>query len=243
MNLLYVVGMAPGGHAFMTFEADEALRASDVIVGYTAYTALLKPLYPEKEFLETGMTKERDRCVLALSQAAAGKTVSVACSGDSSLYGMAGLIYELSPEFPNVTIRVIPGVSAAFSGGARLGAPLGHDVCIISLSDLLTPWELIEQRLRAAAAGNFVICLYNPASHKRPDHLKKACAVLLETLSPDTVCGYVKNIGREGEEDACLTLGELPDAPADMFTTVFIGNSMTRMIGGRMVTPRGYRHV
>ena len=140
-----------------------------------------------------------------------------------------------------VEIQVVAGVTAALSGGAVLGAPLGHDFCVISLSDLLTPWEVIEKRLRCAAWGDFCLCLYNPSSHKRADYLAKACDILLaEGKSPDTVCGWVRNIGREGQSAQVLSLKELRDAKLDMFTTVFIGSSTTQEISGRMVTPRGY---
>ena len=138
-------------------------------------------------------------------------------------------------------IEVVPGVTAALGGAAVLGAPLGHDLCIISLSDLLTPWETIEKRLLAAAGGDFVICLYNPASRKRKDYLKKACEILRTCKTADTVCGIVKNIDREGEAFQILSLEELKETPADMFSTVYIGNQETKVIRGRMVTPRGYK--
>jgi precorrin-3B C17-methyltransferase len=169
-----------------------------------------------------------------------GKRVAMVCSGDPGVYGMAGLIYELSVEFPGVAIEIIPGVSAANGGAAVLGAALMHDYAVISLSDLLTPWEKIEKRLQAAGEADFCICLYNPSSHKRPDYLQRACAILLKVKAPDTVCGYVRNIGRDGEERHVTTLAELHDTQVDMFTTVFIGNSQTKVIDGHMVTPRGY---
>ena len=160
---------------------------------------------------------------------------------DKAWYATAGPLLELAgPDARDV--EVVPGVTAALSGGAVLGAPLMHDFCLISLSDRLTPWERIEGRLRAAAMGDFVICLYNPASHGRPGHLRRACGVLLEAgLAPGTPCGWVRNIGRPGEEARVLTLSELRDEPVDMFTTVFIGNSQTEIREGRLVTPRGYR--
>ena len=172
-----------------------------------------------------------------------GHDVALICSGDSGIYGMAGLVLELSPEFPDTEVIIVPGVTAALSGGAVLGAPLGHDTVILSLSDRLTPWELIETRLECAAKGDFCISIYNPSSRGRSDYLQKACDILLRILKPETVCGYVRNIGREGQEWRVLTLAELRDTPADMFTTVFIGNSSTKEIGGRMVTPRGYHNV
>jgi len=235
------VGLGPGAHDAMTFAADRALRSADVIIGYSKYIELVRDAYPEKEFADTGMTRETERCRAALRRAAAGDTVALVCSGDSGVYGMAGLVFELSGEFDPVEIVVIPGVTAALSGSAILGAPLGHDFAVVSLSDLLTPWETIEKRLDAAAKGDFCISLYNPGSHRRTDYLRRACDILLRTLDAGTVCGIARQIGREGEACRVLTLGELRDTEVDMFTTVFIGNSATRVVAGRMVTPRGYR--
>ena len=243
MNMIYVVGIGPGKESAMTAEARQAMDASDVIIGYSKYVELVKPYYSEKEFLDTGMRKETDRCRMAFEQADAGKTVALVCSGDAGIYGMAGLIYELSPSWPDTEIAVVPGITAAISGGACLGAPIGHDFAVISLSDLLTPWELIEKRLKYAAMGDFNIALYNPSSHKRHDYLQKACDILLTVHSGNLICGYVQNIGREGERAVVLTLSELRDTQVDMFTTVFIGSTRTRVINGKMVTPRGYRDV
>ena len=237
---LLVVGLGPGGADDMSGRARKAVGSCDLIVGYTVYVDLLRDEFPGKEVLTTPMRKEVERCRLALEQAAAGRTVAMVCSGDPGVYGMAGLVLELSGEFPNVEVEVVAGITAANGGAAVLGAPLMHDFCVISLSDLLTPWELIERRLVAAAEADFVICLYNPSSHKRPDHLRRACDILLAHRSASTVCGTVRNIGREGEEAHVMTLGELRDTPVDMFTTVFVGNSQTKQVDGRMVTPRGY---
>ena len=186
------------------------------------------------------MTQEISRCRWALDKASAGHTVAMVCSGDAGVYGMASPLLELAADYPQVEVEIVPGVTAALSGGAALGAPLAHDFCVISLSDLLTPWSAIETRLRCAAAGDFSLCLYNPASKKRADFLKKACDLLLEYRSGETVCGWVRNIGREGQESRVLTLRELRGESLDMFTTVFIGSSATRQLGDRMVTPRGY---
>ena len=240
LGKVYVVGLGPGGALYQTAEAKAALERADVLCGYTVYVDLIAPLYPEKERYTTPMTKEIDRCRWALETARSGKTVAMVCSGDAGVYGMAGPVLELSPGFPEVEVEVVPGVTAALSGGAALGAPLGHDFCVVSLSDLLTPWEQIEKRLECAAAGDFAVCLYNPASKKRRDYLQKACDILLRCKPPETVCGWVRNIGREGQEHCVLTLRELREAELDMFTTVFIGSSTTREIGGWMVTPRGY---
>lgn len=243
MNKIYVVGIGPGAYEKMTIEAAEALRASDTIIGYTVYVELVKGHFPGKNFLTTPMTREVDRCVMAFEEAKKGHVVSMICSGDSGVYGMAGLMYEVGVNYPEVELQVIAGVTAASGGAAVLGAPLIHDFCLISLSDLLTPWEKIEKRLLCAAEADFVICLYNPSSRKRSDYLQKACDLMLRYKSPDTVCATVANIGREGEQSAVMTLAQLRDTAVDMFTTVFVGNSQTKEIGGRMVTPRGYRNV
>ena len=165
------------------------------------------------------------------------------CSGDAGIYGMAGLICEIGRDYPEIGIEIVPGITAASGGAAVLGAPLMHDFAVISLSDLLTPWENIERRLDAAAAADFVICLYNPSSRKRADYLERACEIVLKHKKGDTVCGIVRNIGREGESCEILSLEQLREKKVDMFTTVFIGNSATMELNGRMVTPRGYRDV
>ena len=237
---LSVIGIGPGGGIDLTGRARAALDACDIIVGYTVYVDLLKSEYPEKEIKTTPMRKEVDRCRMAVEETAAGKNVAMVCSGDPGVYGMAGLCYEVAQEYDPIEIEVIPGITAACGGAAVLGAPLMHDFAVISLSDLMTPWEKITARLKAAGAADFVLCLYNPSSHKRADYLQKACDVLLEVRDPATVCGFVRNIGREGEEYTVLTLGELRDTAVDMFTTVFVGNSQTKVIGNKMVTPRGY---
>ena len=243
MGKLYVVGIGPGNYENMTVRADEALKASDAIIGYHVYVDLVRSRYPEKEYLTTPMTREAERCKTALDEAKRGKTVALVCSGDSGIYGMAGLCYELRGEESEPDIEIIPGLTAACSGAALLGAPLTHDFAVISLSDRLTEWALIERRLNKAAEGDLSVVLYNPASHGRPDHLKKACEILMKTLPGDRVCGIARSIGREGEERFFMSLSELADFPADMFCTVFIGNSSTKMINGSMVTPRGYREV
>jgi len=239
---LNVIGIGPGDRDNLTLRADRALQESDLIVGYQVYVDLVRSWYPEKEYLTTGMTREAERCRLALEEAAKGKTVSMVCSGDSVVYGMAALCYELRGENTLPQIQVIPGLTAACSGGALLGAPLTHDFAVISLSDRLTPWEKITARLEAAAKADLTIVLYNPKSKGRPDHLAKACDLLLRTLPEDRPCGIARNIGREGESFQLLTLLELRDFDADMFSTIFIGNAMTRIIGGKLVTPRGYRY-
>lgn len=240
MNQLYVVGIGPGDGERMTLEAKKTLADSELIVGYTVYTELVKKQFPKKAYFATGMRQERERCEKALEAADLGKKVSVVCSGDAGIYGMAGLLMELGASYPNVEVVAVAGITAASSGAAMLGAPLGHDFAVISLSDLMTPWEQIERRLRGAAMADFCICLYNPSSRKRKDYLKRACDILLEYRRAETVCGLAQNIGREGENTAVCSLAELGGTPVDMFTTVFIGNSCTKQVKGQMVTPRGY---
>ena len=242
MNKLYVVGIGPGAPGEMTLRAREALERAEVIAGYGVYADLVRPMYPDKEYLITPMRRESERCRAAVEAAYAGRTVAMISSGDAGVYGMAGLVLELA-EGREIDVEVVPGVTAALSGGAVLGAPLTHDFAVVSLSDLLTPWEKIERRLECAAAADFCIVLYNPASHRRVGHLRRACEIILRHARADTVCGAVRNIGREGERVDLMMLRNLMEYPADMFTTVFVGNSQTRIIDGRMVTPRGYRDV
>lgn len=267
--MLTIAGIGPGKKEGMTEEVLQSLETCDCIVGYTVYTELVRGLFPDKEYYATAMTKEAERCLWAIGQARAGRDVVIVCSGDGGVYGMAGLVCELLVEdvptenaeidcakdhgsaggvtekgrqIGGVELRILPGVTAALSGAAVLGAPLANDFAVISLSDRLTPWEQIERRLRAAAEADFAICLYNPASKGRPEHLRRACGVLLESgLEADRICGVARNIGREGQEHQIMTLGALRDWEADMFTTVYIGSSVTRKIEDYMVTPRGYR--
>ncbi len=206
-KLIYIVGLGPGDEEYLSGQAREALEASDVIVGYKVYVDLVKDYYPDKEYMTTGMRQEIERCRLCYDLAKEGKKVSLVCSGDAGIYGMAN-----------------------------------HDCCLISLSDLLTPWETIEKRLRAAVAGDFAIAIYNPASHKRPDHLKKACDILIDAgAGKDRACGYVENIGRENTSSYVCTLEELRDRQVNMFTTVFIGNSLSYIYGDKLITKRGYK--
>ena len=241
MKKLYVVGMGPGEYESMTIKADRVLKECSVIVGYTVYVELAKKYYPDKEYVTTPMRQEAERCRLAFKKAMEGETTAMICSGDAGIYGMAGLILEIGKEYPEVSVEIVPGITAASSGAAVLGAPLMHDFAVISLSDLLTPWEAIEARLRAAAQADFSICIYNPSSRKRADYLQRACDILMEYKSPETVCGIVRNIGRDQEEKKLMPLKELKFYEADMFTSVFVGNSQTLEIDGHMVTPRGYR--
>jgi len=239
-----VIGIGPGGYEFMTPQAKTVIQNSDVIVGYTLYVELIKDLIEGKKVLSTPMKQEVERCKLALSEALDGKKVSFVCSGDAGVYGMAGIMFEIASEHKEVKINIISGVTAACSGAAILGAPLMHDFCIISLSDLLTPWEKIEKRLNMASMGDFSICIYNPRSKKRADYLRIACEIIAKNQSWDLVCGYVKHIGRDGEYSKVCSLKELSESTdIDMFTTVFIGNSTTKVVNSKIVTPRGYKNV
>lgn len=239
---VYVVGIGPGEITQMTERAKIAMQNSDVIAGYTVYIDLVKEHFPNKEFLMTPMKKETDRCRMAITEALKGKTVSMISSGDAGVYGMAGIMYQVAAEYEQeLDIEVIPGITAACSGAAVLGAPLIADFAVISLSDLLTPWEKIEKRLECAAMADFCVCLYNPSSIKRHDYLQKACDLMLKHQSGSIPAGIVRNIGREGECYEVTTLAELRDKKVDMFSTVIIGNSQTQVINGKMVTPRGYK--
>lgn len=240
---LYVVGFGGGNAEGMTLAAKTAIERSELVVGYTVYCELMRGDFPEKKFYSTGMKAEKERAAYALEQAKNGIVTALVCSGDSQVYGMAGLVYELSGDFPEVEIEVVSGVTAAVSGGAVLGSPLTNDFAVVSLSDLLTPWEVIEKRLRGAACGDFVTAIYNPTSKKRVDNLRKACDIFLEYRDKNTVCGVAKNIGRTGENGLIMRLCELREYKADMFSTVFIGNSQTKIIRGKMVTSRGYHDV
>ena len=238
MSKLYVVGIGPGGYEQMTIRAAKVLEKCDIIVGYTVYVDLIADHFAGKEMLTTPMRQEEKRCRMAFKEVMKGKDTAMICSGDAGVYGMSGLIYEISRDYPGIEIEIVSGVTAALSGGAVLGAPLMHDFAVISLSDLMTPWELIQKRLAAAASADMAICLYNPSSKKRKDYLNKACQIVMLYA---TVCGIVRQIGRDGEFFEVMTLQELSNYEADMFTTVFIGNSTTKVINGRMVTPRGYK--
>ncbi|MCR5735591.1 MAG: precorrin-3B C(17)-methyltransferase [Lachnospiraceae bacterium] len=239
---VFVVGTGPGDMMDMTYRAREALSLSDLICGYPVYVDLIRDLYPDKEYYVSGMGQELERCEYALRYAQTGcKTVSVISSGDSGIYGMAGPVLELSERYGDVEIEIVPGITAAISAASVLGAPIMNDYVTLSLSDLMTPFDVIMRRLKAAAEGDFVICIYNPMSRKRRDHLKIACDLLMEYKSSDTVCGYVQNIGRSGENAGILSLRELRDMEADMFTTIIVGSADTYSKNGRMITGRGYR--
>ena len=250
---LYVVGIGPGSFENMTVRAVNALKECDVIAGYTVYCDLVRPHFPDKDYISTPMMGEEKRVKMALDKCQEGKKVCLICSGDAGVYGLAGLAVSMAEDLGSkelvadegevldkIQVEIIPGVTAAISGAAILGAPLIHDFCLISLSDRLTPWELIEKRLRLAAEADMTIVLYNPESKSRAGYLRKACDILMEVCDGSRVCGVAGEIGREGEYCHVMSLNDLRDYTADMFTTVFIGSSGTRQVGDKMVTPRGY---
>lgn len=241
-GILFIVGMGPGCDKLETVWAHDVLSSCEIIAGYTVYVELLKDRYPGKEYITTPMRAEIERCRICLARAQEGKSVALVCSGDAGVYGMASPVYELCDDYSDVDICVVPGITAANSGAAVLGAPLNHDYCVISLSDLLTPWEVIEKRIRAAIEGDFAMAIYNPSSHKRADYLRKACDIMADAgADKNRACGYVRNIGRDGQESHVCTLSELRDETVDMFTTVFVGNKDTYIKGNKLITKRGYK--
>lgn len=246
MNVLagkiYLVGLGPGERKYMTQAAEDAIIKSDVIIGYKVYIALIEDLLKDKEVISSGMRKEIERCEMAWQYASQGKIVTLVSSGDPGLYGMAGPMLELNnKKNPPVEVEVIPGVTAANMAAAVLGSPLMHDTAIISLSDLLTPWSVIEKRLNLAAEGDFITALYNPKSHGRPHYIEKAREIFLQHRNGDTPVGIVRNAGREGQEKWTATLDTMLDYNIDMFTMVIIGNSKTYQVDDIIITPRGYK--
>lgn len=248
-NKIYIIGIGPGKIEMMTREAFSVLEECDVIVGYTVYIDLLKNFFPNKEFISTPMRQEIERCKICFELSLEQKKVGLICSGDAGVYGMASPMFELQMEnkiYQSVELQVIPGVTAANSGAAVLGAPLNHDYCVISLSDLMTGWDVIEKRLIAAVTGDFAIAIYNPSSHKRADYLKKACEIMIKAgAEKNRVCGFVENIGREGTKTCVCTLEELIKKEVNMFTTVYIGNSrsvkFSTECSDKIITKRGYK--
>lgn len=241
-KIIYVVGFGPGDKQFMTMQAVEIIEQADLIVGYTTYTDILKAQFPDKKYLSTPMRKETDRCRLAVEKALEGNTVAMVSSGDSGIYGMAGIMLEITDEMhADVEIVTVPGITAASTAASVLGAPLMHDLSLISLSDLMTPLELIFKRVDAAASADFVISLYNPKSRKRVDYLEKAADIIMKYRDKGTPVGIVRNAGRPDQKAWLTTLSELKNEPVDMFCVVIIGNSQTYVKNNRMITPRGYK--
>lgn len=242
MSKLYVVGFGPGGYDHMTMKAVDVIENADIITGYTTYVEMLKAYFPTKTYLSTPMKKEVDRCRLAVEKTLEGNDVAMVSSGDSGIYGMAGIVLQVVDEMKaDIEVEVVPGVTAASAAAAVLGAPLMHDMAIISLSDLMTPLEQIMKRVECAAIGDFVVCLYNPKSKKRTDYVEQAAKIMMKYQSPDTPAGIVRHAGRAEESMTLTTLGQLKDAFIDMFSIVVIGNSKTYIKDGKMITPRGYK--
>ena len=239
---IIVAGIGPGSASELTPAVLEAVRQSDVIIGYKYYFQFIEPyLRPGTPCIDTGMKKERERAEEAFAQAEQGKTVCVISSGDAGIYGMAPLIWEMKREKGcDAEIEVLPGISAFQKAASLLGAPIGHDLCLISLSDLMTPWDTIERRIRAAAVADFVTAVYNPKSHGRYWQLYRLQEIFLQHRSPDTPVGFVRQAGREDEQVTVTTLGEFDPEQVDMFTVILIGNSMSYVYDGKFVTPRGY---
>ncbi|MBQ1679620.1 MAG: precorrin-3B C(17)-methyltransferase, partial [Bacteroidales bacterium] len=239
---IFVAGLGPGSAGDVTPAVIEAIRRSDVIIGYQYYFQFVQPyLTPRTVCVDTGMKKERERAEEAFAQAEQGKVVCVVSSGDAGIYGMAPLIWEMKRERGSqVEIEVLPGISAFQKAASLLGAPIGHDLCIISLSDLMTPWETIERRIRAAAVADFVTAVYNPKSHGRYWQLYRLQEIFLQHRDPATPVGFVRQAGRDDQQVTVTTLGEFDPEQVDMFTVVLIGNSQSYCFEGKFITPRGY---
>lgn len=239
--MLTVIGIGPGSEAMMTQEAIAALQEAEIVVGYKTYTHLVKPLTGDKQVIKTGMCKEIERCKTAIELAQAGHNVALISSGDAGIYGMAGLVLELvTSQQLDIEVRLVAGITASIAAASLLGAPLMHDFCHISLSDLLTPWPVIEKRIIAAASADFVICFYNPRSRGREGHLARAFELMSEFTRPQTPVGVVKAAGRKKQQKWLTTFGEMDFEPVDMTSLVIVGNKTTFIRDGLMITPRGY---
>ncbi len=242
---LYVIGLGPGDNCLLTPLALRALEDSQVLVGYGLYVDMVpQDIRNQKEVIVTGMRHEQERCMAAIEKAKEGQSTSIVCSGDSGIYGMSGLILELLDKeglLEEIPVEVIPGIPAVCGAAALLGAPLMHDFACISLSDLLTPWERIEQRLHAASSADFVLALYNPRSRGRKELLQVALDIIKQYRSPETPIGLVRNAYRENQEVRTFTLGEFDYEQADMLSILMVGNSNSKQLGKYMVTPRGYK--
>lgn len=238
MGKLYVIGMGPGGLDHMSKRALDCIAESDVVVGYNKYIEFLQPLLEGKKIYQTGMTKEIDRCKEAL-RLSKDYIVSLVSTGDAGVYGMAGLALELRVD---EEIEIIPGITAACSAGSVLGAPLMHDHCNISLSDLMTPYKIIQKRIKHAAKADFVISLYNPRSKGRPHYLMESIEVIRQYRDKDTPVGIVRNALRDKQEDSITTLENFDDTNVDMMSIVIIGNSTSYVKDGKFITRRGYEN-
>lgn len=241
MAKIYVIGLGPGGMEELTPRAKRAIEDSEIIIGYKTYIDLIAPYFPSKLMLASPMKKEVERCRLVAEKALSGKTVALVSGGDSGIYGMAGIMLEVVNACNSqITVEIIPGITAASKAASLLGAPLTHDFAVISLSDLLTPWEIIAKRISLAAQADFVLCFYNPQSKNRKDYMRLAREILLQFKAKNTPVGIVRNGGRENESWVITDLEHLLEQKIDMFTTVIVGNSQTYVENGKMITPRGY---
>ncbi len=242
--MIKVIGLGPGSSSHQTPEAKDALLWADVIVGYKTYIDLITPdLLQDKEILSTGMKREIDRCEAAINEALKGRKTVIVSSGDPGIYGMAGLVLELvhNRGLDNrLDVEIVPGIPALCAAAALLGAPLMHDFAVISLSDLLTPWELIKKRLLAALRADFVIVIYNPRSKKRVSQFHEVMELVIDKRGKDTPVGVVKNASRPGETVSATVAERVDETDIDMLTILVIGNSSTKITGNRMITPRGY---
>lgn len=239
MGKIYVVGLGPGNKENMTFRAYDVLKNSDIIIGYKTYVDLIEGMFPDKKIIKSYMKKEVARCEETLKLALEGNIISLISSGDAGVYGMAGLMLEIAGD--QVEVEIVPGITSANASASLGGAPIVHDSVNISLSNLLTDWELIKKRIDLASQGDFVITLYNPKSSGRPELINEARDIMLKHKRKDTPVLIARNVGREGENYDITTLSEMLDYEINMFSTVIIGNSNTKVINNKIITPRGYK--
>lgn len=239
MGKIYVVGLGPGNKENMTFRAYDVLKNSDIIIGYKTYIDLIEGMFPDKKIIKSYMKKEVARCEETLKLALEGNIISLISSGDAGVYGMAGLMLEIAGD--QVEVEIVPGITSANASASLGGAPIVHDSVNISLSNLLTDWELIKKRIDLASQGDFVITLYNPKSSGRPELINEARDIMLKHKRKDTPVLIARNVGREGENYDITTLSEMLDYEINMFSTVIIGNSNTKVVNNKMITPRGYK--
>ena len=239
MGKIYVVGLGPGNKENMTFRAYDVLKNSDIIIGYKTYVDLIEDMFPDKKIIKSYMKKEVARCEETLKLALEGNIISLISSGDAGVYGMAGLMLEIAGD--QVEVEIVPGITSANASASLGGAPIVHDSVNISLSNLLTDWELIKKRIDLASQGDFVITLYNPKSSGRPELINEARDIMLKHKRKDTPVLIARNVGREGENYDITTLDKMLDYEINMFSTVIIGNSNTKVVNNKMITPRGYK--
>lgn len=237
---IYVVGIGPGNKDNMTFRAYKVMEDADIIIGHKTYTALAEKIFPDKKMVKSAMKKEIERCEETLKLAEEGNTVALISSGDAGVYGMAGIMLEVAGK-SEIEVEIVPGITSANASASLVGAPIMHDHASISLSNLLTDWELIKKRIALASEGDFVISLYNPKSNGRPELINEAVNIMLQYKNKNTPAAIVRNTGRAGENYDITTLEKILDFEINMFSTVIIGNSKTFVKNGKMITPRGYK--